>query len=206
VFDLACGAGYNPATALTVQASTCHGRHAILFTILSAKEASRMSEEAFADGEELGRRKFLAGIIGVVAGAVAALVAIPSIGYLISPGVKRQNEEQWLTLGPVSSLQPGVPAGFPFSRRIRDGWVESTQTGVAYAITHDGQNVKVFSNVCTHLSCRVTWNADRAGFFCPCHDGLFGINGEILAGPPPRPLDQFETKIENGQIQILLEA
>lgn len=165
-----------------------------------------MSEEAFEHGEELNRRKFLSGIIGVVASAVAALVGLPAIGYLISPGIKKQNTDQWLTLGPLATLQPGVPTGFPFSRRIVDGWVESTQTGVAYAITEDGQNVKVFSNVCTHLSCRVTWDAAQNGFFCPCHDGLFGVQGEVVKGPPPRPLDQFETKIENGQISILLEA
>lgn len=165
-----------------------------------------MSDEVVVTGEEIGRRKFLSGIIGAVAGAVAFLVGLPSIGYLISPGIKKQNEDQWLTLGPISSLQAGVPVGFPFSRRIRDGWVESTQTGVAYAVTHDGQDVRVFSNVCTHLSCRVNWNEERQGFFCPCHDGLFDIDGGIVSGPQPRPLDQFQTKIENGQISILLEA
>lgn len=165
-----------------------------------------MSEEIVVSGEEMGRRKFLSGIIGVVAGAVAFLVGLPAIGYLISPGLKKQNEAKWLTLGPVSQLTPGTPTGFPFSRRIKDGWVESTQTGVAYAVTHDGENVKVFSNVCTHLNCRVNWDDNRNGFFCPCHDGLFSLDGEILSGPPPRPLDQFQTKIEDGQISILLEA
>ena len=165
-----------------------------------------MSDEAFGSRDELNRRKFLTGIIGVVAAAVAAVIGLPAIGYLISPGVKNPNQDEWLTLGPLSALQPGVPTGFPFSRQIQDGWVEASRTGVAYAVTEDGQNVKVFSNACTHLSCRVTWNVERNGFFCPCHDGLFGLNGEVLAGPPPRPLDQFATKIENGQISILLEA
>ena len=165
-----------------------------------------MSEEEMANSEELGRRKFLSGVIGMVATAVAAIVGLPAIGYLISPGIKTQNTDEWLTLGPIDSLTPGVPTGFPFSRRIKDGWVEAAQTGVAFAVTDDGQNVQVFSNVCTHLSCRVNWDEGRNGFFCPCHDGLFGLHGEILAGPPPRPLDQFQTKIENGQISILLEA
>jgi Rieske Fe-S protein len=157
-------------------------------------------------GDDIGRRKFLAGIIGVVAGAVTAVVGLPAIAYIISPGVKNPNEDEWITLGPISSLEPGVPTGFPYSRSIQDGWVESTQTGVAYAVTHDGQTVTVFSNQCTHLSCRVTWKQDMNGFFCPCHDGLFDIDGEVVAGPPPRPLDEFESKIENGQIMILLEA
>ncbi|PKO22733.1 MAG: hypothetical protein CVU38_07840 [Chloroflexi bacterium HGW-Chloroflexi-1] len=165
-----------------------------------------MSALRTSHGDELGRRKFLSGIIGIVAGAVAVVVGLPAIGYLISPGVKRQNLEKWLTLGPVAGLTPGAPTGFPYSRKIQDGWVESVQTGVAYAVTHDGQNVRVFSNMCTHLGCRVHWNPDKGGFFCPCHDALFGVDGEILFGPQPRPLDQFQTKIDNGQIQILLEA
>ena len=165
-----------------------------------------MSNLASSPGEKPGRRTFLSGIIGLVISTVATLVGLPAIGYIVSPGLKRQNPEKWLTLGPLTSLTPGVPTGFPFSRKIKDGWVGSTQTGVAYAVTHDGQNVKVFSNVCTHLSCRVTWNEERGGFFCPCHDGLFGLDGQVLAGPPPRPLDQFQVKVENGQIQILLEA
>lgn len=162
--------------------------------------------ESLSSHDESGRRKFLAGIIGVVAGLVAAVVGLPSVGYLVSPGLRRQNTEKWLTLGPISGLVPGVPTGFPFSRKIRDGWVDSVQTGVAYAMTQDGETVRVFSDVCTHLSCRVTWQPEKGGFFCPCHDGLFGAEGGVLAGPPPRPLDQFQSKIENGQIQILLEA
>ncbi|OQA47139.1 MAG: Cytochrome b6-f complex iron-sulfur subunit [Chloroflexi bacterium ADurb.Bin325] len=175
-----------------------------------AEEKLVHSEEAggaeAVSSEELGRRKFLGGIIGIVAGAVAFIVGLPAIGYLISPGVKRQTQEQWLTLGPVDSIKPGLPTGFPFSRRVKDGWVESTQTGVAFAVTDDNQNIQVFSNVCTHLNCRVNWDEGRDGFFCPCHDGLFGLHGEVISGPPPRPLDQFQTKIENGQLSILLEA
>ena len=154
--------------------------------------------------DEIGRRRFLAGVIGVVAGAVATLVGLPAIGYAVSPGLKNQSRSQWLPLGPVAGLTPGKPTGFPFSREIKDGWTESIQTGVAFAVTHDGQNVKVFSNICTHLGCWVTWHEDRQMFISPCHNGLFSIDGEVLGGPPPRPLDQFQTKIENGQLQILL--
>lgn len=154
--------------------------------------------------DEVGRRRFLSGIIGVVAGAAAALVGIPAIGYIAGPGLKAQKQEQWLTLGPVSGLTIGKPTGFPYSRTIKDGWTEMSQTGVAFAVTHDGQNVKVYSDVCTHLQCRVTWHEDRQMYISPCHNGLFSIDGEVLGGPPPRPLDQFQTKIENGQLQILL--
>ena len=132
------------------------------------------------------------------------MVSLPAIGYVVSPGLKQQNQEQWLTLGPVAGLPLGKPSSFPFRREITDGWTQTTQTGVAYAVTHDGQNVKVFYNVCTHFGSAGRVGMKSGVFICPCHDGLFSVDGEVLGGPPPRPLDQFQTKIENGQLQILL--
>jgi quinol---cytochrome c reductase iron-sulfur subunit, bacillus type len=164
-----------------------------------------MTEE-YSSPAEVGRRRFLTGIIGVVAGTVAALVGLPAIGYVVSPGVKKQGSEEWITLGALSSLTLGVPSGFPYSRTIADGWVQSTQTGTAYALTTDGQTVTVFSDICTHLSCRVTLKPETLTFVCPCHDGVFSATGAVLAGPPPRPLDQFESRVEGDQIQIKLEA
>jgi len=162
--------------------------------------------EGFSSSEEIGRRRFLAGIIGVVAGAVAAVVGLPAIGYVVSPGVKRPGVEEWITLGPISSLTPGVPTGFPYSRMIADGWVQSAQTGTAYALTMDGQTVTVFSDICPHLSCRVSFKAETLTFVCPCHDAIFSATGAVVAGPPPRPLDQFVSRVEAGQIQIQLEV
>lgn len=164
-----------------------------------------MSEE-YSSTEEIGRRKFLSGLIGVVAGAVAALVGLPAIGYVVSPGLKKQGAGEWISLGPVAALKPGEPTGYRYSRTVKDGWVSSTQTGVAYALTLDGQEVRVLSDVCTHLSCRVSWKPDLGVFLCPCHDAAFSVTGEVVSGPPPRALDQFETRIEGGQIQIRLEA
>jgi menaquinol-cytochrome c reductase iron-sulfur subunit len=168
-------------------------------------EVGLMTEEV-SSKDEIGRRKFLGGIIGIVAGTVAALVGIPAVGYVVSPGVKSQSTEEWITLGPLSSLAPGVPTGFPFSRSIADGWVQTTQTGTAYALTLDGQSVTVLSDVCPHLSCRVSFQSDTQTFICPCHAAVFSATGTVISGPPPRPLDAFESRIENGQIQIKLEA
>ncbi len=165
-----------------------------------------MAELEAASAEELDRRKFLSGLIGVVAGLVGAVVAIPAIGYVVSPGLKRAGGEKWVTLGPAASIAPGAPTPFKYSRVVQDGWVKSSQSGTAYIVATDAENMKVFSDRCTHLSCRVTWVAERSGFVCPCHDGVFGVDGKVVAGPPPEPLDEFEHRIENGQLQIRLKA
>lgn len=52
----------------------------------------------------------------------------------------------------------------------------------------DGSLV-AFSSVCTHLSCAVLWRREQGVLECPCHKGIFDERtGEVLAGPPPRPL------------------
>jgi menaquinol-cytochrome c reductase iron-sulfur subunit len=168
-------------------------------------EVVLMTEE-FSSREEIGRRRFLAGIIGVIAGGVAALVGVPAIGYVISPGLKKQAGEEWIALGPLSSLTPGIPNGFPYSRTIADGWVQASQTGTAYALTMEGQTATVFSDICPHLGCRVSFRSETGTFVCPCHDAVFSATGAVVSGPPPRPLDQFVSRIVDGQIQIQLEA
>jgi Rieske Fe-S protein len=56
----------------------------------------------------------------------------------------------------------------------------------------DGSLV-AYSSICTHLSCAVLWESDREELLCPCHNGRFAAsNGEVLAGPPPRPLPVIE--------------
>lgn len=165
-----------------------------------------MAELEAASAEEATRRKFLSGLIGVVAGIVSTVVAIPAIGYLISPGLKRATGENWISLGPLASVTPGVPTPFKWSRQIEDGWVKATQSGMAYAVQLEGQELKVLSDVCTHLGCRVVWHQDRQLFVCPCHDGFFAADGQVTFGPPPKPLIDLPHRIENGQIQVRLEA
>ena len=50
-----------------------------------------------------------------------------------------------------------------------------------------------FSSICTHLSCAVLFEPRQEELVCPCHDGRFSAaSGEVLAGPPPRPLPVIE--------------
>jgi len=61
-------------------------------------------------------------------------------------------------------------------------------------------NYLVFDNHCTHLGCPYHWEASEHKFICPCHGGQFDATGKVLGGPPPRPLDRYETKVENGTL------
>ena len=71
-----------------------------------------------------------------------------------------------------------------------------------YIYRQTEEKLLALSNVCTHLSCRVTWLEDVEYYFCPCHDGRFDITGLVIYGPPPRPLVRYETKVEEDNLYI----
>ena len=58
-----------------------------------------------------------------------------------------------------------------------------------------------WSAVCTHLACAVLWRAEDGQLECPCHDGVFDpATGEVVAGPPPRPLPRVRLREDAGGI------
>jgi cytochrome b6-f complex iron-sulfur subunit len=65
--------------------------------------------------------------------------------------------------------------------------------------------VKAISTTCTHLGCKVHWEADKNIFFCPCHNGVFNPDGVVLEGPPPRPLDTYRVDVEGKVVYLYSE-
>lgn len=61
---------------------------------------------------------------------------------------------------------------------------------------------RIFDNHCTHLGCPYHWEASVQRFVCPCHNGVFDINGNVVSGPPPRPLDYYDAKVEGGTLYM----
>jgi cytochrome b6-f complex iron-sulfur subunit len=65
-----------------------------------------------------------------------------------------------------------------------------------------GKGYLAFSRVCTHLGCLVKYHRERQEFICPCHAGTFDLDGNVLSGPPPKPLPKFAVKIEGSNLVI----
>lgn len=78
-------------------------------------------------------------------------------------------------------------------------------SGQPVFIVNMGDSYKVFSGVCTHLGCIIRWEEQKNRFYCPCHQGIFSKHGEVVGGPPPRPLDEFEVRMENNLVFIMVE-
>ncbi len=59
------------------------------------------------------------------------------------------------------------------------------------------QKLNVLSNHCTHLGCPVRWFPDKGEMLCPCHGGIYDINGGYMGGPPPRNLYTYDFEIRD---------
>lgn len=150
---------------------------------------------------EVSRRNFVTVITAAVGTLIGAVVGLPAIGYLLSPALKMQKSEAKVALGPLENYPEGIPTLFNFTRSKVNGW-EKTVSSYGVYVLREADGVKVFSNICTHLSCRVTWQDEGQKYHCPCHDADFAKNGDIIKGPQPRPLDQYVALVEEGTIFI----
>lgn len=150
---------------------------------------------------QTSRRDFMKLAIASISTAIGAALGLPAIAYIIGPALK-QETDSWIRLGAVSKVEINNPTLFKTTIDTQIGWTSSQEELSAYVLTENGQDYIVISNVCTHLGCRVRWIPDKEGFFCPCHNAVFAKDGAVVDGPPPRPLDRFENKVENGILYI----
>ncbi|MAF09531.1 cytochrome B6 [Candidatus Poribacteria bacterium] len=65
---------------------------------------------------------------------------------------------------------------------------------------------RAISTTCTHLGCRALWQAEHNTFHCPCHDATFAADGQVLSGPPPRPLNRYEVAQQGESIFVIMEV
>jgi len=156
--------------------------------------------------DPVDRRKFLSRATLGIGAAIGLGWAVPGVAYVLGPAKKKSGNAEWIPLGAAAKVEIGLPSLFKARIVKTSGWVSSEQEVAVYVVTDDGREFRGFSNICTHLGCRVRWVTEQNGFFCPCHNAIFGPDGEVVDGPPPRALDEFPIKVEDGQIFVSLEA
>jgi cytochrome b6-f complex iron-sulfur subunit len=138
------------------------------------------------------RREFLnwlsKAFLGLWGLGAAAVVG----AYLKSPEKEKRLAEHTIRVGLLEELRVGE------ARLIRHG------TAPFFVIRTDATRVIALSAVCTHVRCIVAFDRERKVLQCPCHDGRFDLSGNVLAGPPPRPLPSYEVAIRAGEVYVLL--
>jgi menaquinol-cytochrome c reductase iron-sulfur subunit len=147
------------------------------------------------------RRKFLIGFIAFMGGLISLVLGGSGLLYFLSPAWGRK-KEGWLAVGPVGNLKQGDPQKVDYVDRKEDGW-EVIESSSSVWVVNQGADWVVYDPHCTHLGCPYRWDSVKRAFICPCHGGTFTKEGQVVSGPPPRPLRRFSSKVENGILYIL---
>ena len=149
------------------------------------------------------RRIFLFKLSLLVNGAVGAVLAVPILGYLLGPSLKKSSSENsWINLGPLSDFPEGETRLVNYRNPVTTSWDGQTGDIPCWVRRVSGNTFQVFAINCAHLGCPVRWFAQSKLFLCPCHGGAYYADGARASGPPERGLFEYDHKVTGGSLLI----
>ena len=149
------------------------------------------------------RRAFLFKLSLLANGAVGAVLAVPIIGYLLGPAVKKSSSyDSWIALGPIGDFPENETRLVNFRNPITTPWDGQTGDIPCWVRRVSGSTFQVFAINCAHLGCPVRWFAQSKLFLCPCHGGAYYADGSRASGPPERGLFEYDHKIIANSLMI----
>lgn len=149
------------------------------------------------------RRAFLFKLSLLLNGAVGAVLAVPVIGYILGPAMKKASSyNSWITLGPLSDFPEGETRLVNYRNPVTTLWDGQTGDIPCWVRRVSGTTFQVFAINCAHLGCPVRWFAQSELFLCPCHGGAYYADGSRASGPPERGLFEYEHKLVGDTLMI----
>ncbi len=157
------------------------------------------------EGESVTRRNAFMVSSQVLAGVAGAAVVLPTIAFALAP-VFTSYEERWEAVGVVEDFTADNYRAVVFTETLGIGEVGKTTAYVRKGSSeYEGESDDEFvaiSTRCAHLGCPVRYVQSAGNFICPCHGGVYDFVGKRIGGPPPRPLDRFQTRVTDGKVEI----
>jgi menaquinol-cytochrome c reductase iron-sulfur subunit len=154
-----------------------------------------------------GRRRalvlFVNTTIALLGGGLSALLGAFALKPPSGPDAGRV---RWIRAGTTDGLMPNVPSPRVLSITRVDGWYRERARETVFVVWDGDQQVRAISARCTHLGCQVRWAPDEQKFRCPCHGGVYDAAGSVIEGPPPRPLDTIEARVDGTDGAILVRV
>ncbi len=148
-----------------------------------------MSTKATGRPKSSLRRRIIDGVLKAGLAALAGAILYPITRYGRPPKSKATMDASVLA-ATVGELQPNT--GKVFRYGTRPALLVMTPTG----------EYRAFTAVCPHLNCTVQYREDRSQIWCACHNGMFDLSGQVISGPPPKGLEQFEVVIHETEIFV----
>jgi menaquinol-cytochrome c reductase iron-sulfur subunit len=168
--------------------------------------APQLDPAGWYEGETVTRRRAFTIAGQAVGGLAGAVIVLPAVGFALAP-IFESPDIRWEAVG--STRRFTMDTYRPVVFTVEQGVGEAGKT-TAYVRAADpappfnepeGTFVAI-STRCAHLGCPVRFVQAAGNFICPCHGGVYDFQGKVIGGPPVRPLDRFQTRVRNGEVQI----
>lgn len=137
----------------------------------------------------MNRRLFVNGFLGGSLVGTIATLAYPVLRYIWPPRQSGAKVTR-VTAGRPGDLTPNSAKIFRFGA-----------SPAILVFTSQGE-YKALAATCTHLACTVRYEADSESLFCPCHNGRFDLDGHVISGPPPLPLETYTVDVVGQDIIV----
>jgi len=163
-----------------------------------------MKPVGYFEGESMTRRKVFAIGGQALGGAAGAVIILPALGFAIAP-IFDEPEENWQAVGLRGDFVPDTYKSRVIT--IVEGIGEAGKTTVYVRqgspdLDEDPNEYIAITSRCAHLGCPVRFVQAAGNFICPCHGGAYDFTGQVVVGPPVRPLDRFQTRVVDDAVEI----
>jgi len=149
------------------------------------------------------RRVFLFKLAVGLNAVVGAVLAVPLVGYLLAPALKKgSNTGSWIKIGEIGDFPVGETRLVDFKSPVATFDDGQTAKIPCWVRRISERQFQVFAINCAHLGCPVRWFAQSQLFLCPCHGGAYFQDGSRAAGPPERGLFQYRYKLDGDSLVI----
>jgi cytochrome b6-f complex iron-sulfur subunit len=132
----------------------------------------------------------------LLAGGFTASIAsfiYPAVRFMNPPDIPEASVNE-VSAGKVQDLKPNAGKIVRFGSRPA-------------LLVRVGENQwRAFSAVCTHLNCTVQYRDSTNQIWCACHNGNYDLNGHVVSGPPPSPLEEYAVRVRGEEIVITRKA
>jgi len=139
------------------------------------------------------RRGLFTWLLGGGFTASLAAFAYPVIRFMNPPDIPEAT---------VNEASVGTVAEFG----INTGKIVRFGSSPVLVIRTGEEDWRAFAGTCTHLACTVQYKEDSRQIWCACHNGLYDLNGRVISGPPPRPLEQYTVHVREDEVVVARNA
>jgi len=161
------------------------------------------------EGETVNRRRFMTGATHITGAIAASAFALPALGFALGP-LFESKPVRWEDVGAVDDFPDDtyIPRIFTETPGIGEAgkttvFVRRRDPAVDTEPADRFNQVIALTSRCAHVGCPVSFKDAAKSFVCPCHGGVYDFRGLRVAGPPPRPLDRFATRIRReGAVEL----